>query len=126
MPGGRPTDYNPDYCQVAIDLGAEGKTYTAIANNLCTSRETLYNWMDKHPEFLDAMKRSRALAMEKWEGILQAQALSGKGNPTAAIFAMKNQFPDDYRDRREHKVEAEVGVFEINFTGYDDDAEDES
>ncbi len=89
-----------------------------MAAKLGISRETLYAWMEEYPDFSDAMKKARHLAQQKWEQILMDQATTGKGNATAAIFAMKNQFPDDYRDRYEQRVEGEV-YHEIDFTGYD-------
>lgn len=117
---GRPTKYKPEYCDLAIAQGKKGRTWTAIASRIGVLRETLYNWMDVHPEFLNAMKESRHHAMKWWEQTLEGQA-RGKypgGSASAAIFAMKNQFPDDYKDRREHKVEAEQLV-ELNFMGFD-------
>ena len=118
--GGRPTTYDPLYCDKVVDMGKEGLSWTAIASELGHARSTLYLWMDNHEEFSVAMKRARELAMGWWEKVLMGQAtgkFDGK-SATAAIFAMKNQFPDDYRDRKEHKIDAEVGVFEIDFQGY--------
>lgn len=120
-PIGRPSKYDPTYCEVAIRMGERGKTWTAIAAELGVVRDTLYNWMDEHDEFFDAMKASRHAAQQWWEDTLQMQArgeLESGASATAAIFAMKNQFPDDYRDRREHKVEA--NVVELDFLGYED------
>jgi hypothetical protein len=101
-------------------MGQEGKTWTAIAATIGVARETLYDWMDKKPDFSDAMKQSRHMAQLWWEDTLQGQsrgAFEG-GNATAAIFAMKNQFPDDYRDRREHQVDT-TQTIELNFLGFD-------
>ena len=123
---GRPTKYDTAMCDTVRELGKQGLTHTAIAATLDVSRETLYRWRDEYEDFSDALKAARSAAQHKWERILMGQANGSiNGNATAAIFAMKNQFPDDYRDRREMDVKAEVGVFEIDFTGYDED-EDEA
>jgi len=126
-PLGRPSVYRDDMCKTAIALGKKGKTWTAIANELGVSRETIYTWMDIHPNFLDAMKLSRGMAMQWWEQTLQGQALGELpgGSATAAIFAMKNQFPDDYRDRREVDHSGELKVVEVSFLGYDEAIEAE-
>lgn len=120
MPAGRPSKYDAEeHCKLAVAHGTDGKTYTAIANAIGITRDTLYRWMDEHPEFSDAMKKSRELAMQWWEERMQSMALTGEGNATAMIFAMKNQFPDDYKDRKEHKVEADLELYhELDFTGY--------
>jgi transposase len=117
---GRPTKYKPEYCQVALEMGRKGDTWTAIAAEIGVVRETMYDWMDVQPAFSDALKRSRQMAQQWWEKTLKGQA-RGKydgGSATAAIFAMKNQFPDDYRDRKEHKVDA-TQLVELNFLGFD-------
>jgi hypothetical protein len=75
-------------------------------------------------DFRQAMYRARDLAKSWWEAQLRQQSVDG--STAATTFAMKNQFPDDYRDRREHRVEVEeVGEVVIDLTGYDeaDDAE---
>ncbi|MGL4566031.1 MAG: hypothetical protein ACRCVD_12110 [Halioglobus sp.] len=119
---GRPTKYKPKYCELAIELGQQGKSYAAIANAIGVVRETLYDWMEQHPPFSDAMKRSRMAALEWWEATGQGQARGTiEGNATAMIFMMKNQFPDDYRDRREIKHDGELKIVEMDFTGFNDD-----
>jgi hypothetical protein len=79
--------------------------------------------MKVHPEFSDTMKMARCLAQEWWEDTLAGQARGRYegGSATAAIFAMKNQFPDDYRDRREHYVEVTdtVEIEYIDHVGYE-------
>ena len=120
---GRPSKYDPAYCDLAIELGEQGKTYTSIANAIGVHRDTLYEWRDVHPDFSDALKVSRGKAMEWWEDTLQGQA-RGRfegANATSAIFAMKNQFPDDYRDRKEVKHDGELKLVEVSFTGYEED-----
>lgn len=125
--GGRPPKYCKTYCKRAIEMGKDGKTWTAIAATLDVTRDTLYRWMDVYPEFSDAMKKSREHAAQWWEDTLQDQA-RGKiegGSTTAAIFAMKNQFPDDYKDRKDLKVDTH-NTFDINFMGYDPDEDEEA
>jgi transposase-like protein len=118
---GRPSKYKEEFCELVVELGKEGKSYTAIAAEIGVVRDTLYDWMDVYPDFSYAMKRSRQEAQEWWEGVLRKQATGEAetgASATAAIFAMKNQFPDDYRDKRE--LDVDVGVFEIDFMGADD------
>lgn len=121
---GRPTGYRRTICPKVIQWGADGKTWTSIAALLGITRDTLYQWTERHPEFSDAMKLSRQLAQMWWEDTLAQQArgeLPG-GNATAAIFAMKNQFPDDYKDRREIEHTGELKLVEVDFMGFDEDA----
>lgn len=117
------TVYTSEFCALAVEMGKEGKTKTAIAAACGVSRNTVYDWMEAHEEFGEAIKESVALAQAWWENILRSQATGSEGNATSAIFAMKNQFPDQYRDRREHTVE-HAGFIEIDFLGYEPDADE--
>jgi transposase-like protein len=130
MPAGRPSKYDPSFCGQAIEYGKQGMSKHEIAFNLGVTPQTLYNWMDAHEEFFDAIKQAEA-GMEAWFGnVFRGQATGAieKGSATAAIFLAKNQLPNVYRDRRETQIDAKVGVFEIemiDFTGYDEEQDTE-
>lgn len=129
MTVGRQSSYDPAYCDAVVELGHAGESFTGIAVKLGVTKTTIYRWMDDYPDFRAAMERARECNQVAWESLMRTQAVTGKGNATAGIFMMKNLFPDDFKDRREHDVSGKVGVFEIDFTGYDDDedeGEDES
>ena len=55
MPGGRPTDYKPEYCKRVIAMGKRGKSPAQMASALGVARQTIDNWGEKHPKFLDAL-----------------------------------------------------------------------
>lgn len=95
---GRPSEYRPEYCELVIDKMSEGLSLTAFAGFIRVSRDTVYEWIKRHPAFSDAVSRAnpaRVLALE-------AKLLrSRKGaETTAAIFALRNACPDEWRDIR--------------------------
>lgn len=94
--GGRPTEYRDEYCQMVIEAMAQGLSLTAFAGMIRVSREAVYSWISRHSEFADAVARARSartLALE------QKLLRSRKGaETTAAIFALKNAQPDEWRD----------------------------
>jgi hypothetical protein len=61
-------------------------------------RETVYGWIKAHSEFSDAATRAKAIRA-LW---LERKLLrSRKGaETTAAVFALKNACPDEWRDVR--------------------------
>lgn len=99
MPAGRPTLYKPAYADEALNHLAEGYTLASFAGSIGAARQTVYDWADAHPEFLDAIKKGRAKGQAVWEKRLAAQAVAGEGNTAAIIFAMKNLYQDDWSDR---------------------------
>lgn len=51
-PGGRPPKYKKEYCDMLVSHMAEGLSFESFAGILSTTKETLYNWVEKYPEFL--------------------------------------------------------------------------
>lgn len=106
---GRPTDYTPLYCVQVIELGRAGKSHAQIAAALDVARQTLHNWCDVRPEFLDAMKRARDLSQAWWE----QSAQDGLATPgyNAALWAksMPARFPDDYSERSKVELTGKGG-----------------
>ncbi|MGV0817839.1 hypothetical protein [Martelella sp. AMO21009] len=103
MPGGRPSKYDPAFCERVVELGAEGASLTEMAADIGVVRDTIYSWADTHAEFFDALKRASELSQSYWER-LGREGTTGKisgFNALSYIFQMKNRFPRDWRDRKE-------------------------
>lgn len=100
---GRPTDYRPEYAELVIEAMAEGISLTAFAGMIRVAPKTVYEWIKAHSEFSNAVARARGCRV-LW---LERKLLrSRKGaETTAAIFALKNACPDEWRDVKyqEHK-----------------------
>jgi hypothetical protein len=64
---GRPSLYNPAYCEKVVEWGREGMSLVEIACEIGVVRQTLYDWEQAHPEFLDALTRARAECQAWWE-----------------------------------------------------------
>lgn len=86
---GRPTDYRAEYGGEIIALMATGLSLTAAAADLGFGRSTVYQWIDRHPEFADAVNLGRAKRMLVLERQILNQELPGPA-VTARIFALKN------------------------------------
>jgi Helix-turn-helix domain of resolvase len=100
---GRPTLYKPEYCQRLIDLLSEGLSFAACAGEFSVSRQTIYDWSEEHPEFLDAKSIGEAKTQLWWERRNLAFAKGGEGNATSIVFGLKNRAAADWRDRTEQE-----------------------
>jgi hypothetical protein len=98
---GRPTTYNPDYCEQVGKFLAEGYSLGAFAGSIGVARSTVYKWAEEHPEFSDAVKTGQAGSQFWWEKRNREFAATGEGNATAIIFGLKNRAADDWRDKQE-------------------------
>jgi hypothetical protein len=95
MPPHRPPEFTTRHCDGAIECMARGHTIAAFAGEIGVPRATVMQWAREHPEFADALKVGQAKAVAFWEGTLADIAKTGKGNATAAIFALKTYAPDE-------------------------------
>jgi len=96
---GRPSKYNPVYCDEVINTMATGLSLTAFAGDIGVSRDTVNEWTRVHPEFSDAVK----IAQAKRVKYLEETMLDGNfgARVTARIFALKNADPTEWKDKRE-------------------------
>ena len=95
---GRPTSYRPEYCDLVVSLGSEGRSKTEIAFEIGVVRQTLDEWALKHSDFSHALTRAKQAEQAWWER-------QGRTNLTAQVFqssmwsrSMAARFPDDWRE----------------------------
>lgn len=115
-PVGRPSKYEPEFCDQLLEFMAQGYSLTAFAGSIRVSRATINNWMAEHPEFLEATRVGQALRTMK----LEQGLISGESGPKVHghIFALKNADPEGWKD----KVETEhTGRVVVNLNGADAD-----
>ena len=125
LPMGRPTDYLPEHCAKVIELMKEGASKAEVCLELDCSFQTFLTWQQKHPDFLEAVKRGLHLSKGKWEQMGRKAAFGNveNFNATAWIFNMKNRFGkmDDFDekwgDKQEVEHSGEVVTFNMSFDG---------
>ncbi len=100
--GGRPTDYSKEMLTKAqeyvascvdkvvmekgkvVDIKVDFPTSEGLARHLDVARKTLYNWADKHVEFLHILE---AVNSEQVKRLIN-RGLSGHYNPTIAKLVL--------------------------------------
>lgn len=101
MTGGRPTKYDPAYCEKVIHWGKQGKSRTWIASELDITRECLYEWMRVHPSFSDALTRAKIHEQRFWEDAGQVGMTGDKFNGGVWAKNMSCRFPSEWRDTQD-------------------------
>ena len=111
---GRPTLYDPSFCEQVVELGSQGKSKAQIAAALNVDRVTINAWCLEHPEFSHSVTRARELAQAWWEDLGQEGVTMGtKFNANAYSLQVRNRFPEEWRDRTENVVSGEVRIEEV-------------
>ena len=113
-PVGRPSLYDPSYCDKVVELGALGKSIEQISSNLGVSCRVLYDWRDKYPEFLHALEQAKEAEQTWWEDQAQAYMLEHKdaAKLNASIWSrsMAARFPKKYRESVKQEITGENGA----------------
>lgn len=115
-PGGRPSKYKPEYCELVLADMAQGFSLTAFAGLIGTNRQTLLNWQEAHPEFLDAVTRGKALQLRAWEMDARniARGNGGPGASTMVVFGLCNLGGGEWRNK--HEPDAQDNLTGRTFT----------
>ena len=101
MPAGLPSDYDPAYCERVIELGKQGKSKAQMAAAFDVSRQTIDNWAESHPDFLEALSRAMAHCQAWWEEQGQSGLITPGFNAAVWKKSMEARFRDDYTERKE-------------------------
>lgn len=109
LPRGRPTSYDPGYCELVINYGGQGKSRAWIAAQLGVVPATVDNWEKAHPEFLGAMTRAKVLEQQWWEDVGQTCLVMEVGKSFSQSTwsrSMAARFPKDWREKTEQLHDA--------------------
>jgi len=105
---GQPTKYRPEYCELVIELGDKGYSREMIAVELNVSWNTLLNWMDANPDFLEALEFAKMREMVYFEKLglayMVEQPQQSKLNTSLWSRSMAARFPTKYRENSKFEV----------------------
>lgn len=128
MPGGRPSKYKPEYCDMIVEwfniepitfevhdgvpvkIPAKFPTFEKFAHSIGVTHETLRAWSndEKKPEFSVAYKK----AWDLQEAVFTEGVMQGAWQQTFSIFLAKNKF--GWKDKQEthhtHELGGEIKV----------------
>ena len=113
-PVGRPSLYDPKYCEEVITLGKLGKSVEQIASILDVSLRTMYSWRDAHEEFLHALDDAKTYEQAWWEEQAAAYMVENKEsdrlNATLWSRSMAARFPKKYRESVKQEITGADGA----------------
>lgn len=107
-PVGRPTLYDPSYCEKLLRLAENGNSLTQCAVKLGLDKATLLSWAEVHPEFNTAMIMAGEAAKCWWEDVGMIGMVSDKFNTGVWVRSMAARFRDEYTERRQTEIAGEI------------------
>jgi len=99
-PVGRPTTYDPSFCEKVIEWGRLGKSKAWMAAELGTTRKTFYEWEAANPQFRDALECAMELAQQWWEDAGQNALGTREFQASVWSRSMAARFPKDWREKQ--------------------------
>ena len=109
---GRPSGYDPAYCTMVIEHMAKGYSLTSFAGSIQKGRDTVYGWIARYGAFADAVARARSARITA----LETKLLTARrgGEVAAAIFALKNAEPDEWKDVKFQHVDHNLDIKQLS------------
>lgn len=100
LPRGRPSKYDPAYCEQVVAHMRDGASILSFAAEIGVARSTIQEWEKQHPDFSVALARGIAACAAWWEKQARNVAVSGGGNgqSTMIVFGLKNMGRDVWSD----------------------------
>lgn len=95
-PQGRPTKYDPAYCDGVIAAGRMGFSLTAYAGSIEVDRDSITEWRKVHPDFDRACRIAKAVRAHFLEGGMMERDIPAPAM-NARKFALVNCAEEDWR-----------------------------
>ncbi len=96
---GRPTKYDPSYCDLVIEDAAIGFSLSAFAGGIRVSRECITEWRRVHPDFDEACRTAKLVRARFLETGIMKEDIPGPAM-NARKFALVNCAEDDWREKQ--------------------------
>jgi hypothetical protein len=115
MAAGRPSLYDPAYCERVIELGKIGMSVVEMAADIGVARNTLETlWTAQHPEFLEAFTLAKQHSQSWWEAMGRVNLIMAPQSGTfqASVWSrsMAARFPADWREAKSVELGGDLNV----------------
>jgi hypothetical protein len=95
---GRPTDYDPVYCDQLITFAGTGLGVTAFAGKISVARSTIHLWATRHAEFWAAMEIAAATRQYRLErAVLELDEALNAGQVRLRLRVLARLDPESWR-----------------------------
>lgn len=116
---GRPPKFDPSCLDAVIEAGRQGgfvASFCVAAG--CNSRTTFYDWVDRYPEFQEAVEHARLESQHYWEQVIKLGTVGKINgfNATSCLAIMNNAFKQDWQ-RGSGSIEVHDNKTINNFIG---------
>jgi len=94
--------------QKLIELGRQGSSQKSMFSALDISASQAAKWRKENPYFEETLSMAITHAQAYWEDMMRANVDNKNFNSRIVEIAVRGQFPADYKENRENKVDVKV------------------
>ena len=116
QPSNKKFKFTEDHAKVIIDLGKQGASQKSMYAAIGISKSTAAKLKKEDPFFAETMDLATTYGQSYWEMMMLANIENKQFNSRVAEIALRGQYPDDYKDSREQKVDLKAEVV-VDFGG---------
>ena len=91
-------------------MGKTGASQKMMFSAIGVSKGVAEDWKKKYPDFADALDLAVVHSQAYWERELLANVGNKAFNSRIAEIALRGQFPADYKETREQKIDVKADV----------------
>lgn len=102
--------FTEDHAKLILSLGQQGASQKAMYAAIGISKTTALKLKKEDPEFAEAMDLASTYGQAYWENMMLANIENKAFNSRVAEIALRGQYPDDYKDSREQKIDLKAEV----------------
>ena len=105
-----PLKYREKFCNELIKHMQDGYSFDSFGSIADCGRQTLYDWVNKYPEFKEAYAQGKAKALKFYENLLRTKmigapfkvdGITAKIDTTLLIFTLKTRFHKVYGEKQQ-------------------------
>jgi DNA-binding XRE family transcriptional regulator len=102
--------FNEDHAKIVLDLGQQGASQKAMYAAIGISKDTAARLKKDDPFFAETLSLATTYGQAFWENMMLANIDNRTFNSRVAEISLRGQYPDDYKESRETKIDLKAEV----------------
>ena len=102
--------FNPEDAKIILELGKQGASQKAMYAAIGISKDVAARLKKDDEFFAETMSLATTFGQAYWENLMLANIENKAFNSRVAEIALRGQYPDDYKDNRNDKLEVKNEV----------------
>ena len=109
-PSPKKKEFTEEMAQTVLELGKQGASQKSMYAAIGISKTTAARLKKEDPFFAETMDLATTYGQSYWEMMMLANIENKAFNSRVAEIALRGQYPEDYKNDREQKIDLKAEV----------------